>query len=173
MQAVVELLTPTVAADVDQVPRHETTDRAKGRRYFGPPGCCLDVLDFAEHRGCLRESLRTATQEPGQRTAGEGISRAQVDPLGDRRGDLAVADRFGDDLGGRRSGGRNHQQGHMHLAAIETHAVTQEAVLTKLLAMVGRDDHERVLQQTPALDLIKEKADLAIEVGDATIVRIR
>ena len=91
--------------------------------------------------------------------AGEEISLAQVDPLGDRRGDLAVADRFVDDFGGRRSGGRDHQQGHMHFPAIETDAVAEEAALTKLLAMVGRHDHKRVRQQAAALDLIKEKAD--------------
>jgi hypothetical protein len=112
------------------------------------------------------------TQVSSKGQTREGISQAQADPLGDRCGDIPHADRFIDDFDTRRRGRRDHQQRHMHFRAIETRAVGEHSVLAKLFAVVGRHDHQRVLEQTEPLDLVNEKTDLAIEVGDAAILGI-
>ena len=116
---------------------------------------------------------RAVAQEPGERTAGEGIPRAQVDPLGDRRGEVAEADRLVDDPGGRRPIGRgDDQQGDVDFPAVEAQAVAEEAVLAEVLAVVGGHDHQGVLQQPAALELVEEAAELPVEVGDATLVGV-
>ena len=40
------------------------------------------------------------------------------------------------------------------------------------LAVVGGDDHQRVLEQSPAPQIVEEAADLRVEIGDAALVTI-
>jgi hypothetical protein len=60
----------------------------------------------------------------------------------------------------------------MQLFAIETSPVADEVVLADLLAMVGRDDHQGVVQNPSPLQFIKQVAERSVEVSDAVVVRV-
>ena len=47
-----------------------------------------------------------------------------------------------------------------------------ELVLAEVLAVVGRDDHQRVRQQAAPVQLVEEPAELLVEVGDAVVVGV-
>ena len=60
----------------------------------------------------------------------------------------------------------------MDLAPVDAHAVPREAALLEVLAVVGSHDHQRVLEQPPAPELVEEAADLLVEIGDAALVTV-
>ena len=58
----------------------------------------------------------------------------------------------------------------MDLLRVQAEAVIEHAVLAELLPVVGRDDHERLLEHPATLELIEQRTDLPIEGGDAVVV---
>src|SRR4051812_19192885 len=96
----------------------------------------------------------------------------QPEQINDGGGQLTEVDRLGNDPAIRRPPGREDQERHVQLAAIETEPVPREPTLLKVLAVVGSDDDKGVFKQPPAPQLIEEAADLVVEIGDAAVVAI-
>ena len=65
-----------------------------------------------------------------------------------------------------------HDQGHGELLAEKRFAVSELAVLTKLLAVIGTDHHNRVPHLVPLAELLQQPTDLFVDIGDFPIVQI-
>src|SRR5688500_259829 len=48
--------------------------------------------------------------------------------------------------------------------------MAHEAVLVELLAMVRRDDHERIVESPTSFQLVEQVADVPVKLGDGGIV---
>ena len=64
------------------------------------------------------------------------------------------------------------EQRDVDLRVVEAAGVAEEVVLAEVLAVVGRDDDQRVLEHAPAVELVEEPAELLVEVGDAVVVGV-
>ena len=60
----------------------------------------------------------------------------------------------------------------MDFLRVQAETVVEHAMFTELLSVVRGDDHERIAQHSPPVELIEQRADLPIEGRDAVVVGV-
>ena len=104
--------------------------------------------------------------------AGEAGTVLRPEQVGDGRGEVAEADGISNDPAGGDAPGSDDQERNAHLLLIQADAVAKAFVLAELLAVVGRDDHERLIEETAIAERAEEGFELRVERGDAVVVGV-
>ena len=82
------------------------------------------------------------------------------------------ANRLGDPPHRRANTVEEDQQRDVDLGVVEAAGVAEELVLAEVFAVVGGDDHQRVVEQAVLVERIEKHAELFIEVRDAVVVGV-
>ncbi len=159
---VVELVLPVAGVDELVPPLDQrTADPVEPLAKVGIPLIEFEAVVVLRHRGAgARGPQADAADRAGNRQAQGGEDGGE---------DILQPHRFGKTPPGRPAGVFD-QQGNFHPALVEFPAVEHQLVFTKVFAVVaGDDDHARIVK-APAAQVVKETAQLTVEVADLTVI---
>ena len=72
---------------------------------------------------------------------------------------------------GTRLGIHDHQRHADHLP-VQAASVEEQAVIAEMFAMIGRDDHQGIVENAAAAKLVEQDSQLTIEIKDTVVVNI-
>src|SRR4051794_33416223 len=133
----------------------------------------VGTIDIRQDRS-LDRGLAPLRRAPTtcERASWERSFSTKSDQVGDRRGDVTQAHGAGDDPSLRYAPGEADQQWDVQLRPVEADPMPSKPVLAEGLAVVGRDDDERIIQHPTSLEFGKQLAELTVKVRKAVVVLI-
>src|SRR5262249_27366972 len=88
------------------------------------------------------------------------------------RGQVAQARRLTDHSTPRRSAWVDNDERNIHQLAIQATPMKKQAMIAEMLAMIGRNDAQRVVEPPALRKLVQQDSQLFVEVEDRVVVNV-